>query len=331
MHTRNLTLSPAWRDWLAENLLRGVAAERLLDTLRVNGVPEDEAARRMDELAASPALRSAREATLRAERLERVASLGRVNERLSPDPTRVERLGAVDADAFYERYVATNTPVVLTELASGWPALETWNPRYFAERYGNVEVTMTAEREADPLYDARTAEHSRPILMRDFVQLVEDAESDTNDFYLVAQNRNIEKDALGPLLDDVRHPPGFLNPERVIGGSALWFGPAGTVTALHHDCSNILFTQIYGKKSARLISPLETRLFDGALSMYAMVDPEDLDGATIKRVDLEPGDTLFIPVGWWHDVRALSVSISVAFSNFARDADFAWYRPGDIR
>jgi lysine-specific demethylase 8 len=28
---------------------------------------------------------------------------------------------------------------------------------------------------------------------------------------------------------------------------------------------------------------------------------------------LEPGDTLYIPVGWWHYVRSLSVSFSVSF------------------
>ncbi|CAP70263.1 uncharacterized protein PODANS_3_3460, partial [Podospora anserina S mat+] len=28
---------------------------------------------------------------------------------------------------------------------------------------------------------------------------------------------------------------------------------------------------------------------------------------------LEPGETLYIPVGWWHYVRGLSVSFSVSF------------------
>ncbi|KAK6853444.1 hypothetical protein PG990_009448 [Apiospora arundinis] len=28
---------------------------------------------------------------------------------------------------------------------------------------------------------------------------------------------------------------------------------------------------------------------------------------------LNPGDTLYIPIGWWHYVRGLSVSFSVSF------------------
>ena len=70
--------------------------------------------------------------------------------------------------------------------------------------------------------------------------------------------------------------------------------------------------------------------------MYAAVDPEDsasLEGvdARFATVDVEAGDALFVPVGWWHHVRALSVSISVAFSGFARPNHFGWYVPGALR
>jgi hypothetical protein len=324
-------LSSAWRDWLAENLIRGVAPERLRTRLEAEGVPPAEAEARIDELLASPALRVGRAYAAEVERLHSVLALERTIERLSPTPTEIERIEEITADDFYRRYVATSTPVVITGLAHAWPAIERWTPRYFAERFGDVEVTMTDDRESDPFYDARTKEHSRPIRMRDFVARVEAASGETNDFYLVAQNRNLEKAGLAPLLDDVGFPDGFLDWSRVLGGSALWFGPAGTLTPMHHDQSNILFVQVHGKKSLRLVSPAEARLFHGALSMYAQVDPASLENALVKTVELGPGDTLFIPVGWWHEVRAHSVSISLAFSNFARDVSFDWYRPGDVR
>ena len=43
---------------------------------------------------------------------------------------------------------------------------------------------------------------------------------------------------------------------------------------------------------------------------------------------LAPGEALFLPVGWWHHVRALDLSISVAFNHFTWPNDFDWYRPG---
>ena len=42
---------------------------------------------------------------------------------------------------------------------------------------------------------------------------------------------------------------------------------------------------------------------------------------------LEPGDALFIPVGWWHHVRALDVSVSLALNAFQKDNHYAFYAP----
>jgi len=46
--------------------------------------------------------------------------------------------------------------------------------------------------------------------------------------------------------------------------------------------------------------------------------------ANVKVIDLVigPGDLFFLPVGWWHYVRGLEVSITMTFTNFAFDNDF---------
>ena len=104
------------------------------------------------------------------------------------------------------------------------------------------------------------------------------------------------------------------------------------MTPLHHDTSNILFAQLHGRKRFFLAAPTETALLEGAVGVYAGLDPEKpaASRADVRflRVDLEPGEMLFIPVGWWHHVRALDVSVSVALNGFVRPNDFDWYRPG---
>jgi len=108
------------------------------------------------------------------------------------------------------------------------------------------------------------------------------------------------------------------------------------VTPLHHDTSNILFCQIYGRKRFRLISPLEVGLLERARSLYSTVDPESpagtraLAGMGVIDFVLGPGEALFLPAGYWHHVRALDVSISLALNHFARPNHFDWYRPGDV-
>jgi ribosomal protein L16 Arg81 hydroxylase len=39
---------------------------------------------------------------------------------------------------------------------------------------------------------------------------------------------------------------------------------------------------------------------------------------------LDPGQVLFLPVGWWHHVRSMDISISLSFTNFRAANDYVW-------
>ena len=103
-------------------------------------------------------------------------------------------------------------------------------------------------------------------------------------------------------------------------------GPGNTITPLHYDLKNVILAQMFGKKKVYLISPQDTWCVYNVRGGYSEVDPErpELSAyplfakASVFTVDLDAGDGLFIPVRWWHHVRALSPSISLSLSNFTR-------------
>lgn len=331
-----LTLAPDWQRWIADNLLAGAPHDEIIATLLGHGVPRAEVDAQIAAITASPAYVAAQRHLRAARRLELVARLHRQLDATRARPRAVERCAGLDAEAFFERYYATNTPVVLTDVVTAWAAFGRWTPAYLKERFGDVEVMAAMGRASDPDYDMHTPALSRPVALGDFVDRVL-AAGESNDLYLVANNRNSDRAALRPLFDEVTLPAGLLDPARLAGSTALWFGPGGTVTPLHHDTSNIVFGNLYGEKRFLLVAPWETALLQSTRGVYSLVDPErpDLDRfpafarANVREVVLAPGEMLFIPVGWWHHVRALSVSINLAFTNFARDNAYDWFRPGE--
>ena len=84
-----------------------------------------------------------------------------------------------------------------------------------------------------------------------------------------------------------------------------------------------------------LISPNESHLVYNDVGVYSKVDCENPDYdshpmfADVTKIELilEPGEVLFLPVGWWHHVRSLVVSISLSLNNFLVPNDYEWSNP----
>jgi hypothetical protein len=324
----DLVLSPHWQLWIAENLLRGVTPAALVAGLVEDGVPPLRAESEVRALAQSPAIVAGHAVARTARQLELVAQIDRDVRALSASPRDVERRAPPSADELFEKYLCTSTPVLLTGLMTDWPALARWSPAYFKERLGDAPIVVTSGRASDPDYDRNYAQHLETTTLGRFADRVA-AAGESNDFYMVSNNRNLEASSLRPLLDDVVIPTDYLDPdpERLPGCVSLWFGPAGTSTPLHHDTTSVLFCQIVGRKRFRMIAPQETSLLAGARDYYASID-DARPGASIKEVIVSPGEALLLPVGWWHEVVALDASISLSFTNFRRPNRFDWYKPG---
>jgi hypothetical protein len=334
-------LAPEWVDWLVENFVEGVAAPELVRALEGAGVPPALATSAVREVAENTLLRSFRRKVVTRDQLQSLAFLKRDLARTA-SRSFVERRANVSAAEFFDIYYAANRPVILTDVAQDWPALTRWSrPEYFAEKFGDTPLTVCMGRESDPHCDRDFWKYLKSTTMREYAAWVA-AAGETNDGYLISNNRLLEDENFQRLLDDIVPPEQYVDPSRFRTYMSFWFGPAGTRTPLHHDGNNILFCQVAGRKEFHLVSPWETELITRAQGFYAHVQvPSDVEGEGVRlpdarfpwpaqRVVLQPGEALFLPVGWWHQVRALDICVSISFLNFRADNQFSWYAPGKL-
>ena len=327
-------LDPSWLEWLCEALSAGVDEEQLCALLSARGDPNPQ--HTLQRLERDPifkwALHKLSAERHIAQRATRFLELQSASWALRDQP--LPRLERPTAERFFEDFYCAGRPLVITNWATQWPALELWSPTRWSERFRGLELEICSGRSADPLYDRRFEQLSQVVDFGEFAAEIASSSGPSNDRYLIARNFAFERPELSSLLDELDEEP-YLNPQRRAGSVALWFGPEGTYTPLHHDTCHIMFVQIYGQKRVTLIPAHAQELFDEATNMYSNISPErdlSLEPAHPQQLELtlSPGEALFIPVGWWHAVRSLSPSISVAMTHFKRSNRFAWYQPNAL-
>jgi hypothetical protein len=230
---------------------------------------------------------------------------------------RVRRANLTHAE-FVRDYLSPLHPVILTDATTHWVALTKWTPAFFKEHYGTLSLKID----------------DQSYIMRDFVDLILTSDSAHPAPYL--HNQALEGELSG-LLADILPLPHYVSPnwfenklfpskhsftslELYIGGQGAKF------PVLHYDTwhTHAFLMQVYGDKEYTIYAPdQEAYLYPGAekaLNKSRVNDIENPDleqfplftKATPIHCFLHPGETLFVPAGWWHTARILTPSITIS-------------------
>ncbi len=245
------------------------------------------------------------------------------------DSTIARRAG-LSHRQFMREYMLPLKPLILTNTAADWPALGKWTPAFLAERYGDREVQAQKTRyrlgEAIERITRSTVHAPAPYV----------------------HNVDISKD-LPELLTDLGplpcHRPNWLSRWWFPARDPLAFfelfigGPGATFPSLHFDNYHIhaFLTQVYGEKEFICFPPAQSPyLYPGTGKRYNTSQLADIEHPDLQqfplfakarpvRFTLRPGETIFVPAGWWHTTRMQTVSITVSM-NTANWSDWDLFR-----
>ena len=234
----------------------------------------------------------------------------------------LDMLADPEPASFYRHYYEANRPAKLSGIIDHWPALARWSLDHFAHVAGDAVVEAQVERERDPDYELAKDGHRRLIRFGELVDWLRKDEA-SNDVYLTAYNSGTNAAALAPLWDDMA-PIAILDDTRPRDGF-FWLGPKGTLTPWHHDLTNNLLVQVLGRKRVRMAPPWAFARMRNSRHCFSDWGNEALpagdgDAATppVLETIIGPGEAVFLPVGWWHQVEALDLSASMSFTGFRR-------------
>lgn len=316
-------ISDDWKKWIIENKLLNVSDQAIIDVMVKNGFDMQTALQAINNIAIDNSFQSESKHLQQLRKLESILEVNRKLAKLSPVFGKIERRKSISQSEFLENYYAKNTPLILTEMMHDWQAMSWWSPEFFKTNYGNCQVEITSDRNSDPDYEINTYNHKKVVTMSQYVDMIVNG-GETNDYYINANNKNLEQEEFKPLLKDIKILPEFLDSNNTSQRIFFWFGPAGTITPLHHDTMNLMMAHVYGRKRWRLISPNYSPLLYNDIGVFSKIDLENPNYnqyPLFKDVDvietiLEPGEIIFVPVGWWHQVKGLDTNIAVSFTNF---------------
>lgn len=224
------------------------------------------------------------------------------------------------ADRFETEYTKPLKPVIITGAFDHWPARQRWTPDFFRLEHGGREVIVDKKTwKLAALIDAveeSSVAVAAPYLRNELLALwPETLRADIDPIPLCLRSDWLES----PSMRYVRH---WRSTELYIGGAGAKF------PVLHYDQFHLhaFLMQIYGEKEYLAYAPDQLDCMyrgEGGLDNKSMIN--DLDHPDLERFPkfananglrfrLLPGETLFVPCGWWHTAKILSTSITVSMN-----------------
>jgi len=248
---------------------------------------------------------------------------------------KIKRVQNLGKDQFLVEFLAPNQPVIITDAMNKWE-VEKFQPDFLRENFGHYDVQVYND-----LFDLQTIDPLSDYLENHFMK----KEGEDRSRYYIRWYTKLKdvdffwSDEVFESLKNAWDHPYFLPDDSMAipftaeGRKArinetrypykgLFISGKGARTRLHRDPfnSNAVLCQFYGEKKILLYDPGQAGYVMNNGEFIDIENPDnkkfpDFSKASCSYEDtLVPGEIVFFPGGWFHDVKCLSDSISITWN-----------------
>lgn len=234
----------------------------------------------------------------------------------------VDRVKNITKENFLKNYFQPQKPVIIEDYISNWPAYQKWSLDYIKQVAGDKIV---------PLYDNRPVRHEEgfnqahaEMKMRDYIDLLK---SEPTKFRIFLWN--ILKE-VPELQNDFEFPDFGIRLLKKL--PMLFFGGKDSYTFMHYDIdlANIFHFHFEGKKQCIIFDQQQNNYLYKV--PHSLITREDIDFSNpdfnkwpaLQKAkgyvaNLNHGDILYMPEGYWHYMRYLTPGFSMSLRAIPRN------------
>lgn len=226
----------------------------------------------------------------------------------------------ISREDFQKYYMIPQRPVIIKHLYGKNAKVYDWTFDYFSKELGHIDVGVFDDESEKKKDDRSYKKAPKTMKFGDYLELIQEKPTSKRLFLfnVFKHKKELHEHFKFPNIAD-----------KVLTFLPLaFFGGQGAITRIHRDMDNscVFLTELAGYKRVVLFDPkYSQKLYQYPFSTHTSIDVNQPDFVKypalqyIKGIDctIGPGDTIFMPAGWWHHIEYNTAGLGFAIRSLS--------------